>query len=96
MKLKYALIFLLLFSTPVWAQQVCQPREEIVSQLKKQYKEQQRIIGLSNDGTVLEIFSTKSGSSYTVTITRPDGITCVVNAGTGLEIMEIKDDSNGI
>lgn len=66
---------------PAAAQQACAPRAEIVSYLRKQYDETRRGIGLMTGGTVAEVFASASTGTWTIIVTRPDGVACAVAAG---------------
>ena len=59
----------------------CGERQEVLSRLSEKWHEQ--IIGqaLASNGTVLEVLTTKSGSTYTIIMTRPNGTTCVMSTG---------------
>ena len=58
----------------------CAKRSTVVSALKKDYKEVQQAIGLSNGGGLIEIFVSPRGS-FSITITNPSQITCIITAG---------------
>ena len=58
----------------------CAKRSTVVSALKKDYKEVQQAIGLSNGGGLIEIFVSPRGS-FSITITNPSQITCIISAG---------------
>ena len=58
----------------------CAKRSTVVSALKKDYKEVQQAIGLSNGGGLIEIFVSPRGS-FSITITNPNQITCIISAG---------------
>ena len=61
--------------------QTCKPREEIVEILGEKYQESRRAYALASPQQMLELFAAESGS-WTALITRPDGISCIVAAGT--------------
>ena len=42
-------------------------------------------LGLANNGGVVEVLSSKTGSSWTIIITMPNGPTCMVAAGENWE-----------
>lgn len=66
-------------------QPVCAPREQLVSYLADSYKEAPASKGLTADGTVMEIFVSPSGT-FTVAITQPRGISCIVAVGENWDI----------
>ena len=58
----------------------CGKRSTVISSLKEDYKEVQEAIGLSNGGGLIEIFVSPRGS-FSITITNPSQITCIISAG---------------
>ena len=59
----------------------CLPHDEAVVKLDRQYGEQQLGFGLSQHGeSVVELFVSEAGS-WTVLITRTDGLSCIAAAG---------------
>lgn len=80
----------LLVATPALAQQgfTCGDRKKIVQGLEDQYDESQRSISIS--GTrVVETFASEDGS-WTVLVTDPNGLACMVLMGTHWEAVEPK------
>ncbi len=72
---------LALVSLPAEAQSIASPRAEIVKQLGDAYAEAPVAIGLTGNGSVIELFTTGDGSTWTIVITSPDGLSRVVAAG---------------
>lgn len=70
------------------AEMLCGARDEIVTELKKTWEEDQTAIGLSNNGGVLEVYSSRKGT-WTVLMTMPDGPTCMIGAGEHWEQGEL-------
>jgi len=66
------------------AQNVCSERTKFVDQLSVTYAENTVGLGLVNDGSVLEILVSKNGS-WTILVTKPNGISCVVATGEAWE-----------
>ena len=67
---------------PVSAQSPnCMPRDALVSQLAGQYGEHLSGFGVQNPNQVLEIWSSRKTGTFTVVITRSDGISCVMAVG---------------
>ena len=65
------------------AQPMCGPRAEIIASLKDDYKETQLGAGTVPGDTglvVLEVFTGQSGT-WTVLMTNPHGITCIMASG---------------
>jgi hypothetical protein len=62
----------------------CAPHDQVVAGLATGFDESRRAMGLSGPSQVLEVFASDAGS-WTVTVTGPDGITCLVASGQGFE-----------
>lgn len=59
----------------------CGPRQAIADVLTNRYAEVPVSMGLSQDGAMLELFATASGTTWTMLATNPEGISCVVSHG---------------
>ena len=77
----------LITATSAAAQQqpLCTARSEVLSQLSSQYSEAPVAMGIANNGGVLEILSSQKGSSWTIILTMPNGVTCMIAAGENWE-----------
>lgn len=75
---------LLCFSLPAHADSICGPRADFVKALKDKYQESRRGIGVSGEAAIVEIYTSKAGT-YTIIVTRPDGLSCIIAAGSGWE-----------
>ncbi len=75
------------FSSVATAQQqpLCTERSEVLSQLSSQYAEAPVAMGIANNGGVLEILSSRSGGSWTIILTMPNGVACMIAAGENWE-----------
>lgn len=71
---------------PAFAQS-CFPREGLVETLERQFDERLRMQALTTAGPLLEMFVAPSGS-WTIFLTRPDGVACPIAAGHGVEMIE--------
>lgn len=76
-----AIIAISLISTSAIAQAVCNKRETVLEHLAAKYKEAPVGMGLASNGAVLEILSSKEGTSWTIIATQANGISCVIAAG---------------
>lgn len=79
-----ALVFgVVALASPAHAQSAmaCQARAKLVQTLEDRYKESLDSIGLQSPELLLEIWSAKETGSFTVLITKPNGISCVVASG---------------
>ena len=72
---------------PANAQAMCGQRAEITGALDQKYAEKVVGMGLAGNGNVLEIFASTNGS-WTILMTKPSGVTCVMSAGEAWETMQ--------
>ena len=80
-----AIVIALALVAPAAAQTLCtNERTAVIEQLKLRYQEAPTAMGLASDGSVLEVLAAKSGS-WTILVTRPSGLACVVAAGDSWE-----------
>lgn len=68
-------------NAPQTALSACAPRAAIIAQLEKKYGETRRGAGLQNRGAVTEVFASAATGTWTIIVTRPDGVSCAVAAG---------------
>ncbi len=80
-----ALVLLLGVQSSASAQSVCASHAEVMTQLGSAYSEAQVAIGLASNGGVVEVFSTDDGATWTIVMTMPTGMSCVVAAGEAWE-----------
>ncbi|MEQ9694245.1 hypothetical protein [Shimia sp. SDUM112013] len=65
-------------------QAVCAPREIVLHRLQDGYGETRQAIGLGANNSFVEWFASEAGS-WTLTMTFPDGSTCILAAGQAFE-----------
>lgn len=65
------------------AETFCGPRESIVERLEETYAEALSALGYQSDSQVVEVWSSKKTGSWTMLMTRADGVSCVVASGSG-------------
>jgi len=53
----------------------------MVVKLKKKYGESERGMGLSGTEVLIEVWSSEKTGTWTIVMTRPNGIACVMAAG---------------
>lgn len=71
----------ILIAFPALAQnQQCGPREIMVDGLAKVHEEMPVARAIQSNGLILEIFASSSGT-YTIIMSRPDGLACAVSDG---------------
>ena len=85
MKNLIAALTIAAFATPAMAAERCGPRPAVLEHLADKYGESRRTIGMMGNGAVLEIFASTTNGTWTATVTRPDGMTCLVASGTAFE-----------
>lgn len=61
----------------------CAPREGVIERLTQTYGEKRQSIGLVGQDTMMEMFASTRTGSWTITVTLPDGMTCLVASGQG-------------
>lgn len=66
----------------------CAPHESVVEQLAQKYGETRQSFGLAQNAQVVELFASLETGSWTIIITRPTGISCMVAAGQNFERIE--------
>lgn len=69
----------------------CFPRDKMVDLLKRNYDEDVRLVAFASDGTLWEWVANSSTGTWTVIVTRPDKIACVLGEGTAWDEITISD-----
>ena len=89
-------IAIVAFSWPAAGQQQnCGPTADALAALKKQYNEVPVGVGLSSDGTLLQLLTSKDGATWTVLMSSPNGVSCMVDDGENWQIMPSDAESEG-
>ncbi len=75
--------FALLLHTPatVKAQPVCMPHDDFRVELQRNFLEDPVAIAIANNGALIELYAKRDKSSWTLVMTRPGGLSCVLVAG---------------
>jgi len=60
---------------------ICLPRDALVERLADRYKEQPTGGGLQSSQRLLEVWASEETGSFTVFVTRPDGVSCIMATG---------------
>lgn len=85
-KMTMGLGIMVLAAQQVQAQgQNCAPREDVLKRLTDTYGETRRGFGLAQQGAVMELFASTQSGSWTITVTLPNGVTCLVASGQAFE-----------
>jgi hypothetical protein len=59
----------------------CAPRDRVVAVLGDTYGETRRSLGLAANSTVMELYASETSGTWTITVTLPSGLTCLVASG---------------
>jgi hypothetical protein len=65
----------------------CAPRDAVVKRLAEKYGESRQSIGMGQQGMVMETFASDETGSWTITVTTPNGMTCLVASGQSYEVL---------
>lgn len=63
----------------------CAPREAVVDRLAESYGETRQSIGLGANNAVVEVFASDETGTWSITVTAPGGLTCLVASGQSFE-----------
>lgn len=63
----------------------CGPRELVLSRLAEGYGETRQSMGLGANNAVIEVFASDESGTWTITVTSPNGVTCLVASGQAFE-----------
>ena len=85
-----ALGLAVVWNSPASAQQGmrCAERDDALAHLGNKYDEAPVAMGLASNGGVLEVLSSESGSTWTILVTMPNGVSCKIAAGEGFEVVK--------
>jgi hypothetical protein len=70
----------------------CGQHDEMVRHLAGKYGEEPVAMGLSVNGYLVEILASGGGDSFTIVYTTPDGLTCMMAAGSNWETIRARRD----
>lgn len=65
--------------------QNCAPRAVVVEHLATKFGESRQMVGLGGNTTMVEVFASTESGTWSIIVTRPDGITCLVASGQSFE-----------
>ncbi|AEI95045.1 MULTISPECIES: hypothetical protein [Roseobacter] len=66
----------------------CGPREAVVDRLAEGYGETRHSMGLGANNSVVEVFASERTGTWTITVTTPNGLTCLVASGQSFEQLD--------
>ncbi len=70
------------------AEPQCNTRDSVIKQLSDKYREAPVAVGVTHNGGLIEVLSTGEGKTWSIIITSPQGMSCLVAAGEGWRIIE--------
>jgi hypothetical protein len=68
--------------------QICDQRKTVIGHLSEKYREAPVAMGVTNSGEVIEILTADDGDTWTIIVSKPDGMSCLVAAGEGWRAKE--------
>jgi hypothetical protein len=77
-------------AAPAGAQMVCGKRADILRQLSEKYGETRRSMGLAQGQGVVELYASDETGSWTILMTNPQGVACMMAAGQAFQIEPVK------
>lgn len=63
----------------------CAQRNQVVERLQTKYGETRQSVGLAANNGVVETYASTESGTWTIVITLPNGMTCLVAAGNSFE-----------
>ncbi len=70
------------------AQPQCNERDNVLELLAKKYQETPIAAGVTNTGGLVEVLTDIKSGTWTIIVTTPQGMSCLVAAGEGWRNME--------
>lgn len=65
----------------------CAPRAAVVERLAEGYGESRQSMGIGANNSVVEVFASEETGTWTITVTTPSGLTCLVASGQSFETL---------
>lgn len=72
----------------------CGQRTQVVERLQSKYGETRQSVGLAANNGVVELYASETSGTWTIVITMPNGMTCLVAAGDSFELVQGKAAKN--
>lgn len=70
-------------------QRPCQERSAVLAKLAKDFEETPVAIGMAANGGVLEVLAaTADANTFTIIVTMPNGVSCLLASGRHFEMLE--------
>lgn len=65
----------------------CAERAQVIERLAERWGESRQAIGLGANNAVVEVFASHETGTWTITVTLPNGMTCLVASGQAYETL---------
>ena len=65
------------------AQQPCDQRDNVLGLLAERYRELPIAVGVTSEGSLVEVLTDAKGGTWTIIVTSPEGLSCLVLSGEG-------------
>lgn len=73
---------------PAQSRAQCAERTLVIERLTQKYGETRQSMGLAANNSIIEMHASDDSGTWTITVTHPNGITCLVAAGTSFEVID--------
>lgn len=73
----------MLWPTAIMAQPQCDEHSKVIDHLAKKWNESVTADGVTSEGGLIEVLKSAEGKTWTIIITTPRGLSCLVGAGEG-------------
>lgn len=71
--------------TQAQAPRNCAPRASVVTRLAERYGETRQSVGIGSNNAMVEVFASEETGSWTILVTMPTGVSCLVASGQSFE-----------
>ena len=72
---------------PIALTPACHSHADLAAMLNRKYSEAPNAVGVQANGHLVEVFASSDGTSWTIVVTRPDGVSCIVAVGEDWEAL---------
>ncbi|MEX0286498.1 MAG: hypothetical protein AB3N23_17975 [Paracoccaceae bacterium] len=88
MKMTMGLGLMVLAADQTFAQgRNCAPRDVVLEKLAQSYGETRQSVGMASNNAVVEVFASEETGTWSITVTTPGGVTCLVASGQAFETL---------
>ena len=74
----------------------CGERDKVLDQLAQKYQEAPVAIGVTTTGGLIEVLTAAKGETWTIIVTTPQGMSCMVAAGEGWRDIRLQPQGHAI